>query len=204
MRIRGEICVFFFYFAIAKSVHLWYNITSCTKGRIINMEKYENYFEMTESLYVEVIKKMIPAARYIMYTAAVILLGVSAGIMIIGKNILMGVLWLILAAILFFSGYIGIPMKAKKIYRAHLPGLAGKDGILWKKTIFNNEDFTVTEPNNSATFKYSDIAGVNESKNLYIFILRESKKLLFVKKDCFKNATNGEFIDFLMIKCNSK
>ncbi len=168
------------------------------------MDKYENNFEMSEALYVEVIKKMIPAARYIMYTVAVILLGVSAGIMIIGKNYVMGVIWFILAALLFFSGYIGIPRKAKKIYRKQLPSLIGKDGRFWKKTVFNDSDYTISEPNNSATFKYTDIAGVSESSNLYIIILRENKKLLFVKKNCFKDATNNEFIDFLMGKCNVK
>ncbi len=168
------------------------------------MDKYENYFEMSEGLYVEVIKKMIPAARYIMYTAAMVLLAVSACVMIIGKNYIMGVLWFVLSAILLFSGYFGIPMKARKIYKRQLPTLVDKKGVFWKKTTFNENGFTVTEPNNSVSFNYSDIGGVSESKNLYIIILRENKKLLFVKKDCFKNATNSEFIDFLMEKCNAK
>ena len=64
------------------------------------MSRYENKFDVTESLYVEVIKKMIPAARYIMYTVAMIFLAVSAFVMIIGKNYTMGVLWFIISAVL--------------------------------------------------------------------------------------------------------
>jgi len=168
------------------------------------MDKYENYFEVNEDLYVEVIKKMIPGARYIMYTAAIVLLAVSAFVMIIGKNYFMGSLWFVLSAILLFSGYFGIPMKARKIYRRQLPGLIDKNGKFWKRTKFSDSGFSVEEPNNAASFEYSDIAGVSESKNLYIIILRENKKLLFIKKDCFKNASNAEFIDFLMDKCNAK
>lgn len=167
------------------------------------MDKYENYFEMTENLYVEVIKKMIPGARYIIYTAAVILLAVSASVMIIGKNYFMGILWFILSALLVFGGYFGIPMKARKIYRRQFPILCDKNGIFSKKITFTENEFKVTEPNNSATFKYSDIAGVSETKNLYVVLLRD-KNFIFLKKDCFKSVSNSEFIDFLMIKCNAK
>lgn len=167
------------------------------------MDKYENYFDMSESLYVEVINKMIPGARYIIYTAAVILLAVSASVMIIGKNYGMGILWFVLSAALTFSGYFGIPMKARKIYRKQFPVLADKNNVFWKRTSFSETCFTVTEPNNSAQFTYSDIAGVSETKNLYIILLRD-KKFIFLKKDCFKACTNSEFIDFLMIKCNAK
>lgn len=167
------------------------------------MEKYENNFEMSENLYVEVIKKMVPGARYIMYTVAIILLAVSACVMIIGKNYTMGILWFILSIALTFGGYVGIPLKARNIYRKQLPVLVDKNGIFWKKITFAENNFTVTEPNSTASFNYSDIAGVSESKNLYIIILR-NKKLIFLKKDCFKNASNSDFIDFLMEKCNVK
>lgn len=165
------------------------------------MDKYENYFEMTEKLYVEVIKKMIPGGRYIMYTAAIILLGISAIVMVIGNNYFMGIAWFILAAILTFSGYFGIPMKARNIYRKRLPCLTDDKGVFWKKTSFYDTEFQVVEPQNSASFKYSDIAGVSETLNLYVILLRD-KKFIFLKKDCFKDATNREFINFLMEKCN--
>ena len=167
------------------------------------MSRYENKFDVTESLYVEVIKKMIPAARYIMYTVAMIFLAVSAFVMIIGKNYTMGVLWFIISAVLCFSGYFGIPMKARKIYRARLGSLVDKDGVFWKRTAFGDKEFTVTEPTTSATFKYSEIGGVSETKHLYIILLRD-KRFTFLKKDCFADATNSEFIDFLKEKCNAK
>ncbi len=167
------------------------------------MDRYENNFDMTENLYVEVIKKMIPGARYIMYTAAIIMLAVSAFFMIIGKNYPIGILWFALAGILTFSGYFGIPKKARKIYKNNLPALVDKNGVFWKKISFTENGFTVTEPKNSADFLYEDIGGVSETKNLYIIILR-SKKYIFLKKNCFKDATNAEFIDFLMEKCNAK
>lgn len=167
------------------------------------MNKYENYFEMSENLYVEVIKKMIPGARYIMYTAAIILLAVSACVMFIGKNYVTGIFWFILSAVLTFSGYFGIPMKARKIYRKQLNTLCDDNGVFWKKTTFSDDNFTVNEPKNSAQFDYSAIAGVSESKNLYIILLRD-KKFIFIKKGCFANASNSEFIDFLMEKCNVK
>ena len=94
-------------------------------------------------------------------------------------------------------------MKAKKIYRTQFPTLSDKNGVFWKRTSFSENEFTVVEPNNSATFKYSDIAGVSETKNLYIVLLRD-KNFIFLKKDCFKDASNKDFIEFLMIKCNVK
>ena len=108
------------------------------------MDKYENYFEMTEDLYIEVIKKMIPAARYIMYTAAIVLLAVSAFVMFIGKNYFMGTLWFLISAVLLLSGYFGIPMKARKMYRRQLPGLVDKKGVFWKKYMFSDTKFDVT------------------------------------------------------------
>jgi len=167
------------------------------------MSKYENYYEMTEDLYVEVIKKMIPGARYIIYTAAIILLAISACVMLIGKNYFMGILWFILSAVLTFGAYFGIPLKARKIYRRQLPSLKDKSGKFWKRTSFSENGFVVTEPNANASFNYPDIAGVSETKNLYVILLRD-KRFVFVKKNCFTEATNSEFIDFLMEKCNSK
>ena len=85
----------------------------------------------------------------------VILIGAVVADRIIGKNYFMGSLWFVLSAILLFSGYFGIPMKARKIYRRQLPGLIDKNGKFWKRTKFTDECFTVEEPNNSASFKYA-------------------------------------------------
>lgn len=164
------------------------------------MDKYENYFEMTEELYCEALKKMIPAARYVIYAIAAALLGISALFMFIGKNYQTGILWIILALVLAFYGFYGITFKAKRNYRRQLPSLCDKDGKFWKKTSFSEKKFKVTEPHSSATFDYKDILGVNETKNLYIIMLNE-KRLLLIKKDCFKEAENSEFIDFLKLKC---
>lgn len=167
------------------------------------MDKYENYYEMSEKLYVEVIKKMIPGGRYIMYTAAAVLLLISAFVMLVGENYTLGIAWFILSAILTFSGYFGIPMKARRIYRKRLPELIDKNGAFWKRTSFGDTEFKIEEPNNSTSFNYSDIAGVSETSNLYIIIMR-NKKFVFIKKDCFAGASNREFIGFLMEKCNVK
>ncbi|MBR5308445.1 MAG: YcxB family protein [Clostridia bacterium] len=167
------------------------------------MTKYENNFDVTEALYVEVIKKMIPAARYVMYTVAFIFLAVSAYVMILGKNYPMGIIWFVLSAFLCFAGYFGIPMKARKIFKQRFPSLCDKNGVFWKKTTFGEKDFLVTEPTTSARFKYSEIGGVSETKHLYVIFLRD-KRFTFLKKGCFTDATDGEFIDFLKEKCNAK
>ncbi len=164
------------------------------------MDKYENYFEVTEDLYCEALKKMIPAARYVIYAIAVVILGVSAFFMFIGKNYQTGILWIILALVLAFYGFYGITFKAKRNYRRQIPSLCDKEGKFWKRTSFSEKKIKVTEPNTSASFDYSDILGVNETKNLYIIMLKD-KQLLLIKKDCFKDASNAEFIDFLKEKC---
>ncbi len=167
------------------------------------MDKFENYFEVTEELYCEALKKMIPAARYIIYAIAVVLLCISALFMLIGNNYHTGILWIILALVLAFYGFYGITFKAKRNYRRSFPSICDKYGKFWKRTSFSEKKFKVTEPQSSASFDYRDILGVNETKNLYIIMLKE-KQLLLIKKDCFKAASNSEFIEFLKEKCGAE
>ena len=167
------------------------------------MERYENYFEVTESLYCEALKRMIPAARYIVYAVAVTFLAVSAGVMLYGGNIKVGVLWLVLALCLGFYGFYGVVFRAKTLYRRQIPDLRDKNGVFWKRTSFSEKKIHVQEPHTAASFDYADIISVRESKNLYILLLK-NKNLLFVKKDAFKNATNAEFIAMLKEKCGLK
>ena len=167
------------------------------------MAIYENYFEVTEKLYCEAMNKMIPAARFVLYGIAAVFLAVSAVVMFVGKNYTTGILWLVLAVALAVHGFFGITMKAKRFFASQFPSICDKDGVFWKRTSFSDGGFRVVEPNSSANFKYSDIQAVNESKNLYVIILKE-KKLLFVKKDCFSGGTNEEFISFLRKKCHAE
>ncbi len=167
------------------------------------MAVYENYFEVTEKLYCEAMNKMIPAARLIIYGIATVFLGVSATVMLVGKNYITGILWLVLALALAVHGFFGITMKAKRFFASQLPSICDKDGIFWKRTSFSDDDFRVSEPKSSANFKYSDIRAVNESRNLYVIVLKE-RKLLFVKKGCFVGGTDEEFIAFLRKKCHAE
>ncbi len=165
------------------------------------MDKYENYFEITEQLYCEALRKMIPPARYAVYTIAVLLLGISSAVMFYGGNYKTGIIWAILAVLLALYGFFGISFKAKRHYRKNIGALCDKEGKFWRRTRFSQDKFYVTEPTTSANLKYSDILGVSETKNLYIILLKE-KKLVFIAKNSFKEATNSEFIAFLKEKCN--
>ena len=167
------------------------------------MTVYENYFEVTEKLYCEAMNKMIPAARFVLYGIAAVFLGVSAIVMFVGKNYITGFLWLVLSIALAVHGFFGITMKAKRFFASQLPSICDKDGVFWKRSSFSEGGFRVSEPRSSANFKYSDIQAVNESRNLYVIILKE-RKLLFVKKGCFNGGTDEEFIAFLRKKCHAE
>lgn len=171
--------------------------------RIFSVEKYTNSFEMTENLYLEVLNKMVPQGRYAVYAIATVFLAISSFVMFIGKNFKVGIIWFLLALFLAAYGFLGISLKAKKIYRQSFAELCDANGKFWKKSEFFEKTFKISEPTSKATFYYSDILGVNESKNCYIFMMKD-KKLLFVKKGCFADATDKDFIDFLKAKCNVK
>jgi hypothetical protein len=167
------------------------------------MQKYENNFEMTEELYLEVIRRMAPFARYIIYAVAVVFLGVGGFVIFIGKNYFQGFVWLAFSVLLFLGGCFGISMQARKIYRASLTSISGKDGVFRKRTLFYDKEFKVIEPTKSASFKYSDISKVTGTRNLYVILLRD-KRFTYLKKGCFFDSSDGEFIDFLKSKCNAE
>lgn len=167
------------------------------------MERFVNYFEVSEDLYCEALYKMIPLPRFFIYGIATILLGVSAIVMFLGKNYQTGIMWLILSFLLGVYGFLGIKLKAKKFYRSNLSAISDKNGVFWKRTVFYEDKFKVEEPKSTASFKYNTIRAVNESKNLYVLLL-EDKQLLFIKKDAFINADDKDFVAFLKMKCNAE
>ena len=167
------------------------------------MEKFINEFEITRELYCEALYKMIPAPRFVVYGIATILLLVSSLVMFLGNNHKTGIMWLVLGLTLGFYGFFGIKLKGNSFYKRNFASLCDKNGKFWRRTVFNDKNFKVTEPQTNATFKYSAIRAVNESKNLYVLVL-ESKQILFIKKGAFENASDSEFIDFLKEKCKAQ
>lgn len=169
-------------------------------GKTCKFDDYENYFEVTEKLYCEALRKMIPTARYVVYALAVLALcGVGAAYLAAG-DVKTGAVWLVVAVAMGIYGFFGVTIRAKGIYKKQIASLADKNGVFWKRTSFSEKKIKVTEPHDSASFSYSDIQTVSETKELYVVAFK-SRNLILLKKGCFKNASDDEFILFLKDKC---